>query len=74
MALLGLISWSLFVDALRLISICSFLLCSMTFSWYSFASLIAILGILRVGILLVSRLAPPYWDTVAPVVTLVAAQ
>ena len=44
MALLGLISWSLFVDACRLLSICMFLLCSLTFNWYSFLSIIFMLG------------------------------
>ena len=41
---MGLVSWSLFVDALRLISIVGFLFCSLTFTWYSFVSLIAVLG------------------------------
>ena len=44
MAFLGLISWSLFVDACRLLSICMFLLCSLTFNWYSFLSIIFMLG------------------------------
>lgn len=43
MALLGLVSWSLLVDAVRLASICFFLLCSLSFNWYSFSSIIAIL-------------------------------
>lgn len=44
MALLGIVSWSLVVDTLRLISICSFLVCSLQFTWFSFVSLIAVLG------------------------------
>ena len=55
MALLGLISWSLFVDAFRLVSICCFLLCSLSFNWYSFSSLIAILGMTMVVLLLYSH-------------------
>lgn len=43
MAFLGLVSWSLFVDACRLLSVCVFLVCSLTFSWYSFISLICLL-------------------------------
>ena len=44
MALFGVITWSLFVDALRLISICAFLACSLTFNIYSFAALISVLS------------------------------
>ena len=44
MAFLGVVSWSLAVDTIRLLSICSFLVCSLTFTWYSFISLIAVLG------------------------------
>lgn len=47
MAFLGLVSWSLAVDTLRLLSICSFLVCSLSFTWYSFISLIAVLGELQ---------------------------
>lgn len=49
MAFLGLISWSLFVDACRLLSICMFLLCSLTFNWYSFFSIIFMLGEVATG-------------------------
>lgn len=38
------VSWKLFVDACRLLSICSFLVCSLSFTWYSFISLICTLG------------------------------
>lgn len=41
---MALVSWSLAVDTLRLLSIVSFLFCSLTFTWYSFISLIAVLG------------------------------
>ena len=44
MAFLGVVSWSLAVDTLRLFSICAFLVCSLSFTWYSFISLIAVLG------------------------------
>ena len=44
MAFLGVVSWSLAVDTLRLLSICAFLVCSLSFTWYSFISLIAVLG------------------------------
>ena len=44
MALLGLISWSLFVDAFRLVSICFFVVCALSINWYSFWSFIAILS------------------------------
>ncbi|CAI8010840.1 hypothetical protein GBAR_LOCUS7097 [Geodia barretti] len=40
---MGLIPWSLAVDVLRLLSIVSFLFCSLTFTWYSFVSLIGVL-------------------------------
>lgn len=44
MALLGFISWGLFVDACRLLSVSAFVVCSLSFNWYSFASVIALLG------------------------------
>ncbi len=44
MAMLGLISWSLFVDACRLLSVCFFLITSLSLNWYSFLSIIALLG------------------------------
>lgn len=44
MAVFGVITWSLFVDGLRLVSICAFLACSLTFNIYSFAALISVLS------------------------------
>ena len=44
MAVFGVITWSLFVDGLRLVSICAFLACSLTFNIYSFAALISALS------------------------------
>ena len=44
LSLRGVVSWSLFVDACRLLSICAFLLCSISLTWYSFVSLICALG------------------------------
>ena len=37
-------SWKVFVDSCRLISVCGFLICSLTFTWYSFGLLICLLG------------------------------
>ncbi|XP_064385213.1 uncharacterized protein LOC135334087 [Halichondria panicea] len=43
MALFGVIPWSLFVDACRLLSVCLFLITSLSLNWYSFLSIIALL-------------------------------
>ena len=44
MAVFGVITWCLFVDGLRLVSILAFLACSLTFNIYSFAALISVLS------------------------------
>ncbi len=44
MALFGVIPWTLFVDACRLLSVCLFLITSLSLNWYSFLSIIALLG------------------------------